>query len=40
MAIFELISNGLKQVKENPFKLEKDIQKLVEKNLPALLGLN
>lgn len=40
MAIFELISNGVKQVKENPFKLEKDIQKLVEKNLPALLGLN
>jgi hypothetical protein len=29
----------LKEVKEKPFKLEKDIQKVFEENLSAIMGL-
>ena len=39
MAIFSIISTGLSQIKEAPFKLEKEIQKLVESNLKILLDL-
>ena len=39
MPIFSVKTTGLSQVKEHPFKLEKEIQQLVESNLKALLGL-
>lgn len=39
MAIFSIASTGLSQIKEAPFKLEKEIQKLVEDNLKILLDL-
>ena len=38
MSIFNLKSD-LSQIKETPFKLEREIQNLVEKNLKTLLGL-
>ena len=40
MPFFDIKSNSLSQIKEMPFKLERDIQKLVEKNLTTLLGLH
>jgi len=40
MPIFDMKSDGLSQIKEMPFKLERDIQKLVEQNLKTLLGLD
>ena len=39
MPVFNLKTDGLGQVKEMPFKLEREIQNLVEKNLGMLLGL-
>jgi len=39
MALYTNQSGKLKEVKEKPFKLEKDIQKVFEENLSALLGL-
>ena len=39
MALYTNQTGKLKEVKEKPFKLEKDIQKVFEENLSALLGL-
>jgi predicted transport protein len=39
MALYQHQSGKLKEVKEKPFKLEKDIQKVFEQNLSALMGL-
>jgi predicted transport protein len=39
MALYTNQSGKLKEVKEKPFKLEKDIQKVFEVNLSALMGL-
>ncbi len=39
MALYTNQSGKLKEVKEKPFKLEKDIQKVFEANLSALMGL-
>ena len=38
MPIFNLKSENLSQIKEMPFKLEREIQSLVERNLDILLG--
>lgn len=40
MATYKIINGQLTQVKEKPFKLEKEIQTVVEKNLHTLLGLD
>ena len=39
MALFK-IENIFEQIKESPFKLEREIQHLIEKNLKILLGLD
>ena len=39
MALYTNQTGKLKEVKEKPFKLEKDIQKVFEENLSALMGL-
>ena len=39
MALYINQIGNLKEVKEKPFKLEKDIQKVFEANLPAIMGL-
>jgi len=39
MALYTNESGKLKEVKEKPFKLEKDIQKVFEENLSAIMGL-
>ncbi len=39
MSLFILNADGISQIKEKPFKLEKEIQKLVENNLKTLLNL-
>ena len=39
MALYTNQSGKLKEVKEKPFKLEKDIQKVFEENLSAIMGL-
>lgn len=39
MPVFNLKADNLSQIKEMPYKLEKEIQKLVESNLKTLLGL-
>jgi predicted transport protein len=39
MALYTNQSGKLKEVKEKPFKLEKDIQKVFEANLSAIMGL-
>ncbi len=39
MALYTNQSGKLKEVKEKPFKLEKDIQKVFEENLYAIMGL-
>ncbi len=39
MALYKNITNNLKEVKEKPFKLEKDIQKLFEANIETLMNL-
>ena len=39
MALYINLTGKLKEVKEKPFKLEKDIQKVFEANLYAIMGL-
>jgi predicted transport protein len=39
MALHELTNGKLVPIKEDPFPLERDLQKLIENNLGALLGL-
>jgi len=39
MALYINKTGNIKKAKENPFKLEKDIQKVFEANLPAIMGL-
>jgi hypothetical protein len=39
MALYQNQSGKLKEVKEKPFKLEKDIQKVFESNLSDIMGL-
>ena len=39
MALYVNHIGKLKEVKEKPFKLEKDIQKIFKANLPAIMGL-
>jgi len=39
MILYTNTTGQLKEVKEKPFKLERDIQKLFEANLPAIMGL-
>ena len=39
MKLYKPKSDSLQRVKINPFKLEKDIQQLVENNLSTLFGL-
>ncbi|MBK9640490.1 MAG: hypothetical protein IPO72_04155 [Saprospiraceae bacterium] len=39
MALYTNQTGKLKEVKEKSFKLEKDIQKVFEENLSALLGM-
>ena len=39
MALYLNQTGKLKEVKEKPFKLEKDIQKVFEENLSAIMGL-
>lgn len=39
MPLFKLIDKRIEVVKESPFRLEKDIQKIVEDNLPQLFNL-
>lgn len=39
MLLFKDTKRSLAELKENPFKLEKEIQKLFEKNLKAITGL-
>ena len=39
MILYNNTSTKLNQVKEKPFKLEKDIQNIFEKNLQELMGL-
>jgi len=39
MALYTNQTGKLKEVKERPFKLEKDIQKVFEENLSAIMGL-
>lgn len=39
MAMFKKTKNGLSQVKEIPFKKEKDLQTLTEENLKTIFGL-
>jgi len=39
MALYINQTGKLKEVKEKPFKLEKDIQKVFEANMPAIMGL-
>jgi len=39
MALFKNTSSNLEGIKENPFKLEREIQRLFENNLPLIMGL-
>jgi hypothetical protein len=39
MALYTNLTGKLISVKEKPYKLEKDIQKVVEENLSATMGL-
>lgn len=39
MALFKNTASKLDSIKENPFKLEKDIQSLFERNLLQIMGL-
>jgi hypothetical protein len=39
MAFYTNQNGNLKEVKEKPFKLEKDIQKVFESNLSTIMGL-
>lgn len=39
MILYKSIGDKLERIKEKPFKLERDIQKLFEQNLPLIMGL-
>lgn len=39
MPLYKMLRNQLQAIKENPFKLERDIQAIVEANLDTLFGL-
>lgn len=39
MILYVNQTGQLKEIKEKPFKLEKDIQKLFEANLSSIMGL-
>ena len=39
MSTYKINTEQLTLIKEKPFKLEKEIQNIVEKNLQTLLGL-
>lgn len=39
MILYKSIGDKLEQIKEKPFKLERDIQNLFEQNLPLIMGL-
>ncbi len=39
MALFLLTNDGLSSIEEKPFKLEKDIQTLCERNLNVIMNL-
>ena len=39
MTLFKNTSSKLEGIKENPFKLEREIQRLFENNLPLIMGL-
>lgn len=39
MALYTNQAGKLKEVKEKPFKLEKDIQNVFEENLSVIMGL-
>jgi predicted transport protein len=39
MVLYQNLSGELKEIKEKPFKLEKDIQKIFEANLSGIMGL-
>jgi hypothetical protein len=39
MPIYKIIGGNLTQIKEKPFKLERDIQNLFEENLNTIMGL-
>ncbi|WP_240704095.1 PDDEXK family nuclease [Porphyromonas levii] len=40
MSTYKIFNEQLTLIKEKPFKLEKEIQNIVEKNLQELLGLD
>mgnify|MGYP000771397631 CR=1 FL=1 len=40
MSTYKIYTDQLTLIKEKPFKLEKEIQNIVEKNLQTLLGLD
>ena len=40
MALFNINNSKLEQIKELPFKLEKELQDLTEQNLGAILGVS
>lgn len=40
MSIYKIYNEQLTLIKEKPFKLEKEIQNIVEKNLQSLIGLD
>ena len=40
MALYSLENNILKEISENPFKLERPLQELCEMNLEKIFGLN
>lgn len=39
MALFKSLTSKLDVIKESPFKLEREIQRLFENNLPLIMGL-
>ena len=39
MKLFNITNDKLKSISTNPFKLEKDIQTLIEKNIDVLFNL-
>ncbi len=40
MALYSLENNVLKEINENPFKLERPLQELCENNLEKIFGIN
>ena len=40
MSTYKIYNEQLTLIKEKPFKLEKEIQNIVEQNLQTLLGLD